>query len=225
MVTTTRVAVIGLGAIGREVLKALDGRPSIQVVAAADPQFAGRDAGEVAGLSPSGVLVVSRAEEALVAGAADVALVLTMSGTAEMVPIVEAAAAAHVHIVSSCEDLAYADWGTPELARKIDALALAGGIAVLGYRRQPRLRDGSSAAAAGRCLRAGERDPRRARGRCGPAARSAARQGRRRSDARGVRRRRRRATSRPSRAARVVRRCWGGGSPSPWTRSRATSPP
>jgi 4-hydroxy-tetrahydrodipicolinate reductase len=49
-----------------------------------------------------------------------------------MVPIVEVAAAAHIHVVSSCEDLAFAEWGTPELARKIDALALAGGIAVLG---------------------------------------------------------------------------------------------
>jgi hypothetical protein len=132
MVTTTRVAVIGLGAIGREVLKALDGRESVKVVAAADPQFAGRDAGEVAGLTALGVVVVATAEQALIEGAADVALVLTASGTADMIPIVEAAAAAHVHIVSSCEDLAYADWGTPDLARKIDALAKAGGIAVLG---------------------------------------------------------------------------------------------
>ena len=130
--TIARVALIGLGAIGREVLKALDGIGSVQVVAAADPQFAGRDAGEVAGLPPSGVAVVARVEEALVAGAADVALVLTASGTAEMVPIVAAAAAARIHIVSSCEDLAYADWGTPDLARKIDTLARAGGIAVLG---------------------------------------------------------------------------------------------
>ncbi len=130
--TTTRVAVIGLGAIGREVLKALDGRTSVQVVAAADPQFVGRDAGEVAGLPPSGVAVVAGAAEAMVAGAADVALVLTASGTADMVPIVEAAAVAHVHIVSSCEDLAFADWGTPDLARRIDALAQAGGIVVLG---------------------------------------------------------------------------------------------
>ena len=130
--TTTRVAVIGLGAIGREVLKALDGRASIQVVAAADPQFVGRDAGEVAGLPPLGVAVAAGAAEALAAGAADVALVLTGSGTAEMMPLVEAAAAAHVHIVSSCEDLAFADWGTPDLARRIDALAQAGGIVVLG---------------------------------------------------------------------------------------------
>ena len=130
--TITRVALIGLGAIGREVLKALDGVASVQVVAVADPQFAGRDAGEVAGLHPSGVAVVAGVEEALVAGAADVALVLTASGTAEMLPIVAAAATARIHVVSSCEDLAYADWGTPDLARRIDALAIAGGITVLG---------------------------------------------------------------------------------------------
>ena len=130
--TIRRVAVIGLGAIGREVLKALDGLTSVQVVAAVDPAFVGRDAGEAAGLRPSGVAVVASAAEALKPGAADVALVLTASGSAEMLPIVDAAAAARTNVVSSCEDLAYADWATPEVARKIDDLAMAGGITVLG---------------------------------------------------------------------------------------------
>ena len=127
-----RVAVIGLGAIGREVLKALDGLTSVQVVAVADPAFVGRDAGEVAGLRPSGVAVVATAAQALKPGAADVALVLTVSGSAEMLPIVDAAAAARINVVSSCEDLSYADWATPDVARQIDDLAVAGGITVLG---------------------------------------------------------------------------------------------
>jgi 4-hydroxy-tetrahydrodipicolinate reductase len=127
-----RVAVIGLGAIGREVLKALDGLTSVQVVAVADPAFVGRDAGEVAGLRPSGVAVVATAAQALKPGAADVALVLTGSGSAEMLPIVDAAAAARINVVSSCEDLSYADWATPDVARQIDDLAVAGGITVLG---------------------------------------------------------------------------------------------
>src|SRR6185369_6167447 len=107
---SVRVALIGLGAIGREVCKALVGRTSARVVAAADPAFAGRDAGEVAGLPANGVVVAARVEDALVAGAA----------------------AAGVDVVSSCEDLACADWATPELARRIDAAALQGGITVLG---------------------------------------------------------------------------------------------
>lgn len=128
----TRIALIGLGAIGREVFKALDGLPAARVVAVADPFFAGRDAGVVAGLSPCGIMVVDRAEAALGRDGADVALILTASGTADLLPALEAAAAAHIDVVSSCEDLAYPDWGTPELSRRIDALALAAGITVLG---------------------------------------------------------------------------------------------
>jgi 4-hydroxy-tetrahydrodipicolinate reductase len=130
-----RVAIVGLGAIGREVLKAVRARPGVALVAAADPaaELVGRDAGEVAGVGPCGVRVVGSAEEAFTEkGGVDVALVLTTSGVAEMVPIVEAASLAGVDVISTCEDLAYADLATPDLARKLDARARAGGITVLG---------------------------------------------------------------------------------------------
>jgi 2,4-diaminopentanoate dehydrogenase len=129
-----RVAVIGLGAIGREVFKAVCARPGLVVSGAADPAFVGRDAGEVAGVEvavgPLGVVVAATAAEAL--AGADVALVLTASGVAEMLPIVEAAAAQGVDVISTCEDLAYADLSTADLARRIDATARAAGISVLG---------------------------------------------------------------------------------------------
>jgi 4-hydroxy-tetrahydrodipicolinate reductase len=128
-----RVAIVGLGAIGREVLKAVRARPGLDLVAVADPaaSLVGRDAGEVAGVGPVGVKVVGSAEEAF-AGDVDVALVLTASGVDEIIPIVEAASLRGVDIVSTCEDLSYADYATPELARKLDARARAGGITVLG---------------------------------------------------------------------------------------------
>jgi 4-hydroxy-tetrahydrodipicolinate reductase len=126
-----RVGVVGLGAIGREVVKAVLARPGLRLAAAADPVLAGRDAGEVSGAEPAGVAVAASVEEAL-AREVDVALVLTTSGVAEMLPIVGAAAARSVDVVSTCEDLAYADFATPELARRIDALARAAGITVLG---------------------------------------------------------------------------------------------
>ncbi len=132
-----RVAIVGLGAIGREVCKAVRARPSLELTGAFDPAFVGRDAGEVAGLGPAGVAVAATLAGAL--AGADVALVLTLSGVAEMVPIVEAAAAAGVDVVSTCEDLAYADLGTPELARQIDARARAGGITVVGTGVNPGL--------------------------------------------------------------------------------------
>jgi len=126
-----RVAVVGLGAIGCEVVKAVAGRRGLEIVAAADPAFVGRDAGRVAGLPDLGVTVTASVEAAL-AGDADVALVLTTSGVADMLPIVEAAAARAVDVISTCEDLACADLSAPDVARRIDARARAAGLTVLG---------------------------------------------------------------------------------------------
>jgi 2,4-diaminopentanoate dehydrogenase len=127
-----RVAIVGLGAIGREVVKAVCARPGLQLVAAADPAFANRDAGEVSGMEPCGVTVVESASQALASGAADVVLVLTGSGVADVLPVVEAAAAVGADVISTCEDLAYADFSAPDLARQIDARARAAGITVVG---------------------------------------------------------------------------------------------
>jgi hypothetical protein len=128
---TVRVAIVGLGAIGREVLKAVQARPGLSLVAVADPALVGQDAGEVTGVGACGVKIVASAEEAF-AGDVDVALVLTASGVADVLPIVEAASLRGVDVISTCEDLSYADLATPELARKLDARARAGGITVLG---------------------------------------------------------------------------------------------
>jgi 4-hydroxy-tetrahydrodipicolinate reductase len=127
----TRVTVLGMGAIGRAVLKALLARRSVRVVAVGDPAFAGHDAGMLADVGPLGLPVEATLQETL-STPTDVVVVLTTSGSAEMLPIVEAAAACRAHIVSTCEDLAFAAWATPDLAEQIDAVARAGGIAVLG---------------------------------------------------------------------------------------------
>lgn len=127
----TRVSVLGFGAIGREVLRALTGKRSVQIVAVVDPAFAGHDAGVLSGIGPLGLPVLETAEEAL-AAPGDVVVALTSSGTADMIPIVELAAARGVHVVSSCEDLAFARLATPELAERIDAIARSAAIAVLG---------------------------------------------------------------------------------------------
>jgi hypothetical protein len=128
-----RVAIVGLGASGPGGLKAVQARPGLTLVAVADPAPAlvGKDAGEIAGVGACGVKIVASADEAF-AGEVDVALVLTGSGVADVLPIVEAASLRGVDVISTCEDLAYADLSTPDLARKLDARARAGGITVLG---------------------------------------------------------------------------------------------
>jgi 4-hydroxy-tetrahydrodipicolinate reductase len=126
-----RVSIVGLGAIGQEVLKAVQARPGLRLVSVVDPAFVGRDAGEVAGVGPCGVTVVAGALEGF-AGELEVALVLTGSSVSDVEPIVEAASARGVDVISTCEDLAYADLSAPQLARRIDTRAREGGITVLG---------------------------------------------------------------------------------------------
>jgi len=126
-----RVAIVGLGSIGQEVLKAVAARPGLRLVSVADPAFVGRDAGEVAGVGACGVTVVGGAAEAFAAGL-DVALVLTGSSVADVEQVIEAACARGVDVISTCEDLAYADLATPELARRIDTRAREAGITVVG---------------------------------------------------------------------------------------------
>src|SRR6478752_4146712 len=94
------VAIVGLGAIGQEVLKAVQARPGLRLAAVADPAFVGRDAGEVAGSGACGVTVVGAAAEAF-AASVDVALVLTGSSVADVDPVIDAAAAAGVDVIST----------------------------------------------------------------------------------------------------------------------------
>ena len=126
-----RVSIVGLGAIGQEVLKAVQARPGLRLVSVADPALVGRDAGDAAGVDACGVVVVAGAAEAF-SRDVDVALVLTGSSVADVEPVVELAAAHGIDVISTCEDLAYADLATPELARRIDARAREGGITVVG---------------------------------------------------------------------------------------------
>jgi len=133
----TGVAVIGLGPIGREVVKAVVARPQLKLVGAADPAFAGRDAGELSEVGALGVPVRATTAEAI--AGAEVALVLTTSSVADMLPIVEDCAVAGVDIVSTCEDLAYAPLATPDLADQLDARARAAGISIVGTGVNPGL--------------------------------------------------------------------------------------
>jgi hypothetical protein len=126
-----RVAIVGLGAIGREVLKAVQARPGLRLASVADPAVAGQDAGELAGVGACGITVVASAAEAF-AARPDVGLVLTGSGVADVEPVIETAAAHGVDVISTCEDLAYADLSAPEIARRIDARARDAGITVIG---------------------------------------------------------------------------------------------
>ncbi len=130
---TRTFAIIGLGPIGCAA-GALAWRRGLQLVAAVDrdPHLAGRDPGELLGTGPTGLRVTPDLESALERAQPRLALHATSSRLRDALPQLEPCVERGIHVVSSCEELAY-PWRTqPELARRLDTAARAGGAVVLG---------------------------------------------------------------------------------------------
>ena len=141
-----RVALIGLGPIGIEVGKALAGRENIELLGAADPapDKAGKPLSSLLdGAFPA--ITVAPSAAALYAASAssrsrtDVAVLCTGSRLHAMLPQIEEAIEAGLHIVSTCEELAYPELHHAPMARQIDRRAKARGVAVLGTGVNPGL--------------------------------------------------------------------------------------
>jgi len=141
-----RVSLIGLGPIGIEVGKALSGREGIELAGAADPapDKAGRPLASMLDGAFPGVMVTPSA--AALYGAtsgsrsrSDVAVLCTGSRLHSMLPQIEEAIAAGLHIVSTCEELAYPELRHAPMARQIDRMAKEKGVAVLGTGVNPGL--------------------------------------------------------------------------------------
>jgi 4-hydroxy-tetrahydrodipicolinate reductase len=98
-----KVALVGLGPIGVEIGKALTAQKDVTVAAAADPNFAGKPIGE---LVPGAAGLVDGDLRAALGRGVDVAVLATTSRFAGIVADLEAAIAARVHVVSTCEELA-----------------------------------------------------------------------------------------------------------------------
>ncbi len=144
--THARVALIGLGPIGIEVGKALAGRENISLLGAADaaPDKTGRPLaslldGAFPGLTVAPSAAGLYAQSAPSRGRADVAVLCTASRLHDVLPQIEEAIAAGLHIVSTCEELAYPELRHAPLARQIDRKAKEKGVAVLGTGVNPGL--------------------------------------------------------------------------------------
>jgi 4-hydroxy-tetrahydrodipicolinate reductase len=156
-----RVALVGLGPIGIEVAKALNGRSHIELLGAADPAptIAGRTLSEVTGAPGHGPAVDASAA-ALYArssgnrGKRDVVVLCTGSRLQNVLPQIEEAVAAGFHVVSTCEELAYPQLKNSVLGHRIDKKAKEHGVGVLGTGVNPGLvMDRLALAAAAACVR------------------------------------------------------------------------
>lgn len=141
-----RVALVGLGPIGIETGKALASREDMALLGAADPapDKAGRPLSSLLDGAFEGV-TVSPGAAALYAQSAgsrsrsDVAVLCTGSRLHAMLPQIEEAIAAGLHIVSTCEELAFPELRHAPMARQIDRKAKEKGVAVLGTGVNPGL--------------------------------------------------------------------------------------
>ncbi len=127
-----RVLQMGLGPIGCELVRALSARPQLQLVGAVDidPAKAGRDVGEIAGIDRLGVLISDRLDA--IAPGAGVALHSTSSYLSHTLDQLEALIRAGLNVISTCEELAYAEALHSVEARRLDLLARERGVTVLG---------------------------------------------------------------------------------------------
>ncbi|HEX9240973.1 MAG TPA: saccharopine dehydrogenase NADP-binding domain-containing protein [Anaeromyxobacter sp.] len=128
------VVLLGLGEIGQAIARAALARPDFRVVAAVDPDPSrvGRTLSEVLGEAAADVTVARSLAEVAALAQGGVVLQATRSLFAEVQPDLEAAARAGLHVVSTCEELAWPWLEHAEEAGALDRLCHERNVAVLG---------------------------------------------------------------------------------------------
>jgi 4-hydroxy-tetrahydrodipicolinate reductase len=131
-----RVVQVGLGPLGKMIAKhIINERKGIRYVGAVDisPELVGMDLGEAVGLEGKvGVKVGVDAAKVFKATKPDIAIYTTTSFARDTFKQLEAAIAAKVDVISTCEQLSYPYFSEPKLAAKYDKLAREAGVSILG---------------------------------------------------------------------------------------------
>ncbi|HYX90164.1 MAG TPA: dihydrodipicolinate reductase [Myxococcaceae bacterium] len=128
------VVVMGLGFIGQEIVRSALASPEVTLVGAVDthPQLAGRKLSELVG-APSATMRVEEDLEAAVARAKGAVLLhATGSRLPQVAEQVLQAVKLGLHVVSTCEELAFPYLKHEALAEKLDRAAARAGVCVLG---------------------------------------------------------------------------------------------
>jgi 2,4-diaminopentanoate dehydrogenase len=132
------VALLGVGRVSRDLTCVLQARKGIRIVSAwsRNPSHHGVDLGVLAGGEAASVVVTNDRDEALGAGA-DVAVVATTSFLRELAPDLEAAISSGHNVLCTGEETAY-PWAVDRgLADRIDGLARAHGVTIVGSGANP----------------------------------------------------------------------------------------
>lgn len=128
------VAIMGLGILGREIARAALASPELALVAAVDSAvpLVGRGLSELVPGAPKSLRVEGDAGRVLANLRGGVLLHATGSRFEAVYPQIEAAARCGVHVVSTCEELAFPWLHYEEKADALDHLAKSRGACILG---------------------------------------------------------------------------------------------
>lgn len=130
-----RVAVYGLGSIGKSIARLLLESDGLQLVGATDlsPDQAGKDLGVVLGL-PRRLRVKIESDPARLARKmrADFAVVSTSSNLREIKPLVTALLRRRVNVISTCEEMTFPTPPHAAVFRELDRLARTKKVSLLG---------------------------------------------------------------------------------------------
>ncbi len=128
------VVLMGLGEIGQAIAKAALVRPEIRIVGAVDPDRAraGRALSEVLGVAAPDLTVARRLGEAAADATGGVVLHATQSRFEAVLPQLEEAVRSGLHVVSTCEELAWPWLNHDGEAVLLDRLCHERNVAVLG---------------------------------------------------------------------------------------------
>ncbi len=133
MSSPIRIAQVGLGPLGQMLTPYLMERSGIEIVGAVDidPAKSGCDLGDVSTCGQAlGIAITDDLDKGL--AGADLAVVTTVSELRYLAPTLKKIVGQNVHVVSTCEELAYPWMTHPELSATIDSWAKARGVSVLG---------------------------------------------------------------------------------------------
>ena len=138
MASVTRVALCGVGRVGRDVTRLLSARPGYRVVAAysRNPRIIGQDLGTCAGTRSLGV-TVSGDRTAALSEPADVLVVATTSFLRDVAGDVRAGIERGMNVMTTAEEAAFPWLIDAELTGQLDALAKKHGVSVIGVGLNP----------------------------------------------------------------------------------------
>lgn len=136
MASPLPVIIQGLGPIGRTIAKAALAQPALELVGAVDiaDDLVDRLLADVVEGSPAGITIRRTVAQARLDAQAQGGILLhaTSSYLRDAAPQFEEALRQGLHVVSTCEELAFAQMRHPDIAAGLDVLARRGQLTIVG---------------------------------------------------------------------------------------------